>query len=225
MSFRYKLRRGNTVPTNSDLETYEMGVNTDTNIIYYNNNGSVVPLKTDIATNSENADLLDGIDSTQFLRSDVADTADETITFEKDIIVKGIMYGISQKAQYADIAENYSTDGQYEYGDVIMFNNPDEDAEGTLANGKNMLLGVYSKNPAYLMNNYINAQNFAPIALAGRVPVKITNNAKRGDFIIVDKNAPGKGKSVKTLGKLSREKYLIGIAISNSFNGYVEVKI
>ena len=75
--------------------------------------------------------------------------------------------GIATSAQYADMAEIYSSDVEYEPGTVVKIGGEKEITQ-TLEHADVESFGVISSNPAYLMNSEANGQ---PVALAGRVPV------------------------------------------------------
>ena len=86
--------------------------------------------------------------------------------------------GTATSAQYADLAENYLADKDYEVGTVMAVGGV---AEVTAADGYNAhsVIGVVSEKPAYLMNSDL--QGGTAIALKGRVPVKVLGVAKKGD--------------------------------------------
>lgn len=86
--------------------------------------------------------------------------------------------GTATTAQYADLAENYLADQDYEVGTVIAVGGS---AEVTAAdvNNAHAVLGVVSEKPAYLMNNDL--EGGTAIALKGRVPVKVIGGCKKGD--------------------------------------------
>jgi len=125
-------------------------------------------------------------------------------------------YGNSTSASYADLAENYSTDVEYEPGTVLGFGGENE---VTLYNGSMKLAGVVSTAPGYLLNSETNGVS---IALKGRVPCNIIGDAKRGQYIIAD--ADGFGKAVDDY-TFEESKKLLGIAISDSKNSIVEIKV
>jgi hypothetical protein len=89
--------------------------------------------------------------------------------------------GTAFRALFADLAEWYSSDKEYEPGTVVIFGG---DAEITTTNifGDARVAGVVSTNPAYMMNTGL-AGLRACIALVGRVPVKIVGRVKKGDMI------------------------------------------
>jgi hypothetical protein len=93
-----------------------------------------------------------------------------------------ILYGKATQAQYADLAENYQADSQYEPGTVVEFGGS---AEVTIATeGTKRVAGVVSTNPAHLMNGGLSGANVIPLALQGRVPTKVIGPIKKGDLMI-----------------------------------------
>ena len=96
------------------------------------------------------------------------------------------IYGTANRALYADLAEKYTSDADYEPGTVVVFG---ESTEVTISNGANdtRVAGVVSTNPAYLMNGGIDG---VEVALQGRVPCKVTGRVRRGD-IMVTSDIPG----------------------------------
>jgi hypothetical protein len=99
-----------------------------------------------------------------------------------------IIYGTSTSARYADLAEKYTTDQEYEPGTVIVVASAGE-AEGTASyTSGQRVLGVVSTNPAFIMNDELDGQ---AIALRGRVPVKVIGPIRKGQALIC--NQDGKG--------------------------------
>jgi hypothetical protein len=99
-----------------------------------------------------------------------------------------IIYGTSTSARYADLAEKYTTDQEYEPGTVIVVASAG-DAEGTASYTTGQrVLGVVSTNPAFIMNDELDGQ---AIALRGRVPVKVVGPIRKGQPLIC--NQDGKG--------------------------------
>jgi hypothetical protein len=89
--------------------------------------------------------------------------------------------GASLTATYADLAEYYSSDQEYEPGTVLVFGG---DAEVTTTSifGDARLAGVVSTNAAYAMNSEL-AGTRSLVALQGRVPVKVLGMIKKGDML------------------------------------------
>jgi len=100
----------------------------------------------------------------------------------------GVLYGTSTSARYADLAEKYTTDVEYEAGTVLAVAiNGDAEATQTWQSGQRVL-GVVSTNPAFIMNDEADGQ---AIALRGRVPVKVIGPIRKGQPLIC--NQDGKG--------------------------------
>jgi hypothetical protein len=89
-------------------------------------------------------------------------------------------YGVSVQAQYADLAENYQADADYQPGTVVVFGG-DEEITVTDAFADVRVAGVISSNPAYLMNA---AMTGLPVALRGRVPVQVLGAVSKGDLLV-----------------------------------------
>ena len=91
-----------------------------------------------------------------------------------------LFQGTATKAKYADLAENYRADKDYEPGTVLVFGG---DAEVTECNSfcDSRLAGVVSTAPAHLMNSDIEG---VAIALKGRVPCKVEGPVKKGDILV-----------------------------------------
>jgi len=81
------------------------------------------------------------------------------------------------------------------------------------------VLGVVSTEPGYMLNSEITGQY---IALKGRVPCKINGSATIKQYIIADDNGCGIAVDDYTF---EQSKRLLGVAISNSKNGIVEIKV
>ena len=94
--------------------------------------------------------------------------------------------GIATQAQYADMAEIYSSDVEYAPGTVVKIGGEKEITQ-TLEHADVESFGVISSNPAYLMNSEATGQ---PVALAGRVPVKVIGKIAKGERL-VSSDVPG----------------------------------
>jgi hypothetical protein len=86
-------------------------------------------------------------------------------------------------AQYADLAENYLADAVYPVGTVMMIGG---EAEVTACQFGNRAIGAVSADPAYLMNSYL--EGGTPVALKGRVPVRVIGTVKKGQNLIAGQN-------------------------------------
>ena len=85
------------------------------------------------------------------------------------------------QATYADLAEYYSADAEYEPGTVLIFGGTAE-VTTTAIGSDSRVAGVVTTNPAYVMNSELEGVR-ACIALQGRVPVKVLGIIKKGDLI------------------------------------------
>jgi len=94
------------------------------------------------------------------------------------------VYAKATSAQYADLAEKYTTDQEYEIGTVVMVNTTDASEVTSVVAGFPPV-GVISESPAYLMNADSEGQ---AVALKGRVPVKIVGAVSKGQVVYVDHN-------------------------------------
>ena len=132
----------------------------------------------------------------------------------------GTITATATQAQYADLAERYEADADYEPGTVLVIGG---NAEVTVTDqpGSYKAVGVVSTDPAYLMNS---EGNGIPVALRGRVPCKVIGNVNKGD-VLVTSDTPGfamVGASPHTLSPLQ----IIGRAISSKLDagpGIVEI--
>ena len=91
--------------------------------------------------------------------------------------------GVSTTAKYADLAEKYLADANYEVGTVVSVGG---EAEVTACSFGERAIGVVSENPAYMMNSELEGGVY--IALKGRVPVKATGTIRKGDRLIAAAN-------------------------------------
>ena len=101
------------------------------------------------------------------------------------------IFAKSTSAVYADLAENYVSDCNYAAGTVVVFGGEHEITTTTLY-ADVTVAGVISTNPAYLMNGTLDGQ---PVALRGRVPVKVQGFTRKGDLLVTG-NIPGTAISV-----------------------------
>ena len=99
--------------------------------------------------------------------------------------------GTATSAQYADLAEIYSSDKEYEPGTVVKIGGSAEVTETDSFNDPEVF-GVVSTNPAYLMNSEAEG---VPVALSGRVPCKVEGRIKKGERV-VSGSKPGFAKAL-----------------------------
>jgi len=95
----------------------------------------------------------------------------------------GTITATATNAQYADLAENYVADADYEPGTVLIIGGEHEVTESNEA-GSFKIIGVVSTDPAHLMNSNCEGEHIVAVALRGRVPCKVTGNVNKGDIIV-----------------------------------------
>lgn len=120
--------------------------------------------------------------------------------FVANTIYKGItlavgmkLHGTATSAQYADLAELYQSDQEYEAGTVLKIGGEAEVTQTTDALCMEVF-GVVSSNPAYLMNSAAEGTT-VPVALEGRVPVRVIGEVKKGQRLVASET-PGVARGV-----------------------------
>jgi hypothetical protein len=92
----------------------------------------------------------------------------------------GVVTATATAARYADLAENYEADSAIEPGTVVMFAGAGKVAACDTENCR-AVAGIISTDPAHLMNSTCEG---VPLALAGRVPTKVTGPVNAGDLMV-----------------------------------------
>ena len=104
--------------------------------------------------------------------------------------------GSTLNATYADLAEKYTADADYEPGTVVMFGG-DAEVQAIGSEANYAVAGIITTNPAQVYNAECVApegQFVVELALIGRVPCKVIGPVHKGD-LIVSADAPGFGKA------------------------------
>ena len=137
-------------------------------------------------------------------------------------VTANLFSGVATAARYADLAEKYTTDADYEAGTVVKIGG-DAEITMTTEHADTEVFGVISTAPAYLMNKDIDG---LPVALQGRVPVKVIGKVSKGQRLTssdvpglawaVDENTPiqaiiGRSLENKTDGDQGVVEAVIGI--------------
>ena len=95
------------------------------------------------------------------------------------------VFAKATSAQYADLAENYEADNNYEPGTVVVFGGNKQVTVTTEA-GDERVAGAVSTQPAHLMNAGMSG---IPVALRGQVPIKVIGPVVKGDSLITSDQA------------------------------------
>tara|TARA_A100001388_G_scaffold277301_1_gene267903 strand:+ start:937 stop:2424 length:1488 start_codon:yes stop_codon:yes gene_type:complete len=124
-------------------------------------------------------------------------------------LVANLFTGTATQAQYADLAEKYTTTEEYPVGTIMTIVKADMqesiDAEMEACGESEIPCGVISDKPAYLMNAEADGQ---AVALKGRVPVRVTGLIVKGEPIYTAMDGMG--------NQDSRHGTMVGIALENN---------
>jgi hypothetical protein len=121
----------------------------------------------------------------------------------------GLSSGSRLTATYADLAEYYEGDREYEVGTVLVFGgNKEVTASSTY--GDHRVAGVVSNTAGYIMNDQCSGVKNL-IALQGRVPCRVVGKISKGDLIVTS-NIPGVGISA---GGTAKTGTVIGKALAD----------
>jgi hypothetical protein len=127
------------------------------------------------------------------------------------------IFAVATTAAYADLAEIYATDKTYEVGTVVKIGGT---AEVTAATYGDRAIGVISENPAFLMNNAAEGQ---PVALKGRVPVRVQGTVRKGDKLVPAQNIYGAASTI--VDQTDNNYFAIAIGENQQDSGVVECLI
>jgi hypothetical protein len=123
------------------------------------------------------------------------------------------VYAKATSAQYADLAEVYEADAEYDVGTVVIFGGDKEITVSSMGNDTRVA-GVISENPAYLMNDDATG---LPVALLGKVKCKVVGVIKKGDMLVTHSQHPGVGRSAPDPG--------VGAVIGKALEEYDSTEI
>ena len=140
-----------------------------------------------------------------------------TVTANADIQA-GTVYATATTAQYADLAEIYEADDNYEPGTVVVFGG-DKEVTTTSVLADHRVAGVVSTNPAYLMNKDANG---VAVALRGKVPCKVEGAVKKGD-VLVSNVKPGTATALAPESANPPAWCIIGKSLENSTDTGIKV--
>lgn len=99
--------------------------------------------------------------------------------------------GARLNATYADLAERFESDAEYDAGTVVELGG-DKEVTSVVNDLSENVFGVVSETAAYLMNSGAGTDKTHPaIAMSGRVQVKVSGKIKKGDRLV----SAGKGKA------------------------------
>jgi hypothetical protein len=206
-----------------------------------------------------NAQLLDDLDSTDFIRANIAATTSGTLgvltdsgltvgadqdfkvtvtgtdvfvanqTANGDINFRvfpggvattamtidgttGVISGTQINANYADVAERFAADAEYEPGTVVSLGGSAEITKSVEELSENVF-GVISTKAAYLMNSKAGpSSTHPPVAMTGRVPVRTIGTVRKGDRLVsagdglARRADPGEATAFNVIGRALQDK-------------------
>ena len=194
------------------------GVNTAGN---QNTTGSAATLTTARAINGVNFNGSAAITVEPYVERDDTTNAARYLTFVDDATAAhkrlnmdvnlsfnpstNVLSTTATSAQYADLAEKYTSDSDYAPGTVVIFGGI---AEVTISNNSHdtAVAGIVSTNPAYLMNN---DEIGVAVALTGKVPCQVMGPVRKGT-VLVTGHLPGVAQA------LDLEKFVPGCILGKA---------
>jgi hypothetical protein len=96
----------------------------------------------------------------------------------------GTISGQQITANYADVAERFAADTEYEAGTVVELGGSQEITRSN-EDLSDKVFGVISTRAAYLMNSQAGSDaTHPPVAMTGRVPVRVVGIVRKGDRLV-----------------------------------------
>ena len=125
-------------------------------------------------------------------------------------------------AVYNDYAEFFERGEDTEAGDIIALDlNSDKEVYCKANTENSIVVGIHSEEYAHIIGGdkdksvEENTKNYIPVALAGRVHVKVYGKVNKGDKIILSKNYSGVGVSINNTEEACEDTTVVGIALEN----------
>lgn len=109
------------------------------------------------------------------------------------------VFATATTALYADLAECYLADADYEPGTVLSFGGTAEVTVSTQDHDATVA-GVVSTKPAYQMNSGLEGDHVVPVALTGRVPVKVVGPVTPGAMMVSAGNGRARAEKTPAMG-------------------------
>ena len=130
-----------------------------------------------------------------YIGNSVLPTAGNVVNLGSNGMRFNTIYGVSLQAQYADLAERFASDSAYPAGTVVALGGVEEITAASDALSEDVF-GVISTRAAYLMNSSAGSdETHPPVAVNGRVPVRVVGKIKKGDRLVAAGNGLAKSGS------------------------------
>ena len=125
------------------------------------------------------------------------------------------VFATATTALYADVAERFAADTVYAPGTVVELGGTAEITKSIEALSDNVF-GVISTRAAYLMNGGAGSdETHPPVAMTGRVPVRVTGMVRKGDRLVSAGNGlaraalPGEANAFNVIGRSLEDRLVI----------------
>lgn len=161
-------------------------------------------------TNSNVADFLTGNNNVVRFNGNIAPARVTTQRLDGGGVIAGIWnlaQGARLQATYADLAERFEADETYDAGTVVELGG-DKEITAVVEELSESVFGVISSTAAYMMNSAAgNDETHPPVAISGRVPVKVKGKVKKGDRLVSAGKGyaraakPGEATAFNTIGR------------------------
>jgi hypothetical protein len=177
---------------------------------------------TSTANNSTNETVyvtfVDGQTGSQGIETDTGLTYNPST----NTLTTTVFSGTASQAEYADVAERFQADAVYTPGTVVALGGAEEI---TRVNEElsDEVFGVISDKPAYMMNAGLRTETSAPVAVAGRVPVRVLGMVNKGERLVSAGNGlarraqPGEATSFNVIGRAIETKTTDGEGTVEAF--------
>lgn len=122
--------------------------------------------------------------STLYVSGSIMPTTNVSVNLGSTGMQFNTFYGKSVQAQYADLAERFEADRPYDPGTVVALGGVKE-ITASAEELSEEVFGVISTRAAYLMNGSAGSdETHPPVAVNGRVPVKVIGRVRKGDRLV-----------------------------------------
>jgi hypothetical protein len=176
----------------------------------------------DIRTTASNANIVFTPNGSGNVNTaaNIMPTANATANIGSAALSFNTVFAKATSAQYADLAEKYSADAEYEPGTVVMFGGSQE-ITLCINDACSRVAGVVSTNPSYRMNDGLVSEHTAMVALTGRVPTSVTGTVCKGDMMVSAGNGTARAEANPEIGTV------IGKALADHAgpSGIIEVVV
>jgi len=167
-------------------------------------------------TTANVSDFLTGANSVAQFTGNIAPTKITTSTIAGGGNIAGIWTldsGARFQATYADLAERFEADAEYDSGTVVELGG-DKEITAVTDDLSDKVFGVVSDTAAYLMNNQLGYtdKTHPPVAISGRVKVKVMGQVKKGDRLVSAGNGMARSAQLNeatafnTIGRSLKDK-------------------